>query len=224
MSDKEKHKERKERAQKISKALKEAYPGKIKTVLEYSNPLEMLVAVILSAQCTDERVNMVTKDLFQKYKTAEDYANADLEEFQKDIYSTGFYKNKAKNIIGMAKALVEKYGGVVPRTMEEMRELPGVGRKTANVVLGNAYDVVEGIAVDTHVRRFAQKFDLTDSKNPDIIERDLMGLLPRDEWFDLTYRFITYGREVCTAREHDCEEHFLTKIYPEAANRWPKSK
>ncbi|MDP2664695.1 MAG: endonuclease III [bacterium] len=212
--------ERKKRAAKIVQKLKKLFP-KAKIVLQYSNNWELLVAVILSAQCTDKKVNEVTVKLFKKYRTLNDYLDAKQEEFEQDIRQCGFYHNKAKNILAAGKVIKEKYGGKVPKTMEEIDALPGVARKTANVVLGNAYGVVEGIAVDTHVMRLSQKLGLTDSNNPVKIEQDLMKLLPKKEWFDFTYRLIDYGRGVCTARKHKCEDHELTKIYPKAANIWP---
>lgn len=216
-------KERQARAQKIGEKLKQLYPNPPGTALNYSNRWELTVAVILSAQCTDERVNMVTEDLFQKYTSLEDYVNADPKEFEKDIYSTGFYKNKTKNILAAAKKVYEEYNGEVPETMKELVHLPGVGRKTANVILGNAFNKTKGFVVDTHVRRFARKLDLTDHDRPEKIEEDLMELFPREEWFPMSNRFILYGREVCPAREHDCEDHPLTKIYPPAATNWPKA-
>jgi endonuclease-3 len=220
--DPKKLKERKERARKISRVLKKLFPH-AKIALNYGNNWELLVAVILSAQCTDKKVNEVTEKLFKKYKTLDDYVNADLKEFEKDIKPTGFYHNKAKNILAAAKMVKEKFGGKIPHTMEEILTLPGVARKTANVVLGNAYGIVEGIAVDTHVRRFAIKFDLTDYKDPQKIEKDLMEIFPKSEWFNITYCFIEYGRKICPARVHDCKNHPLTKIYPPSANIWPKS-
>jgi len=217
---KEKLMERKKRAKKISLVLKKLFPH-AKIALNYSNNWELLVAVILSAQCTDKKVNEVTEKLFKKYKKLDDYINANPKEFEKDIKPTGFYKNKTKNILLAAKIIKEKFNGQIPKTMEEMLTLPGVARKTANVVLGNAYGIVEGIAVDTHVRRFAIKFNLTDHKDPVKIERDLMDIFPRKEWFSITYRLIEYGRKICPARKHDCSNHPLTKIYPPAANIWP---
>jgi len=214
-------KERKIRVKKIVSKLKKLFP-KAKIALKYKNNWELLVAVVLSAQCTDKKVNEVTEKLFNKYRKLEDYIRANKKEFEKDIKSTGFYRNKAKNILAAAKIIKEKFHGKIPRTMEEILTIPGVARKTANVVLGNAYGVVEGIAVDTHVRRFAQKFDLSDSDDPVKIERDLMEILPKKEWFDFTYRLIEYGRKICPARRHSCENHQLTKIYPKAANIWPK--
>ncbi len=193
---------KKEKAKKILTALKKLFP-KAGMMLRYENNWELLVSVVLSAQCTDKKVNEVTEKLFKKYRTLDDYVHADPREFERDIYSTGFYKNKSKNILAAAKMLKEKFGGKVPRTMDEILTLPGVARKTANVVLGNAYGVVEGIAVDTHVRRIANILGLTKSDNPIIIERDLMAIIPKKDWFKTTYLFIEYGRKYCPAKKHD---------------------
>ena len=213
--------ERKKRANKIVKKLQELFPDAA-IVLKYSNTWELLVSVILSAQCTDKQVNIVTEKLFEKYRTLDDYVKANVDEFEKDIKSTGFYRNKAKNILAAAKIVKEQFGGKVPDTMEELLTLPGVARKTANVVLGNAYGKVEGIAVDTHVRRLSIKFGLTDHKDPVKIEQDLMQILPKKDWFFLTYGLIEYGRHICPSRRHkDCADHPLTKIYPSAALMWP---
>ena len=203
--------------------LKKLFP-RARMALNYGNNWELLVAVMLSAQCTDKKVNEVTARLFKKYPTLDSYAKARPLQFEKDIYSTGFYRNKAKNIIAAARMIKEKFGGHVPYMMTELLELPGVARKTANVVLGNAYGVVEGIAVDTHVRRFARKFDLTDSADPKKIEQDLIRLFPKKEWFLLTYRLIEYGRTICTARKHECGKHPLTRIYPEATKCFPRAE
>jgi len=211
---------RKKRAARIVATLKRLFP-KAKIVLNYSNNWQLLVAVILSAQCTDKKVNEVTAKLFKKYRTPDDYVRADPKEFEKDIRPTGFFRAKTKNILAAAKMVKEKFRGRIPKTMAEMLTIPGVARKTANVVLGNAYGVVEGIAVDTHVRRLSQKLGLSDHDDPVKIERDLMQLLPKSEWFNFTYRMIDYGRAICPARKHECANHPLTKIYPPAANRWP---
>jgi len=191
--------ERKQKGAMLLNALKTLVP-KAAMMLEYSNNWELVVAVALSAQCTDKQVNKVTKTLFQKYATLQAYVDADITEFEQDIYSTGFYKNKAKNVLAGAKVVRELFGGNIPKTIEELILIPGVGRKTANVVLGNAYGITEGIAVDTHVKRFAKNFGLTDSSNPDLIERDLMEILPQKEWFSFTYYAIEYGRQFCSAR------------------------
>ena len=192
--------------------LKKLFP-KAKIALDYKNNWQLLVAVQLSAQCTDKKVHEVTPALFKKYPKLEDYLKANIKEFEQDIKSTGFYRNKAKNILTAAKVVKEKFSGKLPKTMSEMLTIPGVGRKSANVILGNAYGVVEGIAVDTHVRRLSQKLGLTKSKNPDIIERDLMRQIPKKEWFGFTYRLIDYGRKYCHARPHDHKNCPLLKYY-----------
>lgn len=174
-----------------------------KMVLNYSNDWELLVAVMLSAQCTDKKVNEVTEGLFNKYKTLNDYVRANPRVFEQDIRSTGFYRNKTKNILAAAKIIKDKHREKVPHTMEELTALPGVARKTANVVLGNAFGITEGIAVDTHVRRFANVYGLSDKRDPDKIERDLMEVIPRKDWFMATYLIIEYGRKYCPARRHD---------------------
>ncbi len=212
---------RKARAKKIALVLAKLFP-KASIALTYRTNWELLVAVELSAQCTDKKVNEVTKELFKKYRTLDDYVRAKPSEFEQDIRATGFYRNKARNVLAAAKIVKEKFHGKIPRTMEEILTIPGVARKTANVVLGNAYGVVEGIAVDTHVRRLALKLGLTDHDDPVKIERDLMEIFPKKDWFKLTYWLIEYGRHVCPARPHDCANHPLTKIYPPAASIWPK--
>lgn len=212
--------ERKKRAQQIVKKLRELFPD-AKIVLKYFNTWELLVSVILSAQCTDKMVNVVTEKLFKKYRTLDDYVKAKPKEFEQDIRSTGFYRNKAKNILASAQIIGEKFGGKVPDTMADLLILPGVARKTANVVLGNAYGIVEGIAVDTHVRRLSQKLGLTSNSDPNKIEQDLMKLLPKKDWFFFTYGIIEYGRQVCSSRKHDCINHPLSKLYPPAAIIWP---
>lgn len=209
-----------ERARLISAELKRLFPHS-KIALNYGSQWELLVAVTLSAQCTDKKVNEVTHLLFKKYRILDDYVNANPVEFEQDIKPTGFYRNKAKNILTAAKAVQDEFGGRVPKKMTELLSLPGVGRKTANIVQGNAFGIVEGIAVDTHVRRLAIKLGLTANKQPDKIEMDLMQLLPEAQWFDFTYRMIDYGRQICPARRHDCRHHPLTKIFPPAAECWP---
>jgi endonuclease-3 len=215
--------ERKKRVGKMVEVLKKLYP-EVRIALNYGNNWELVVAVVLSAQSTDKKINEVTATLFKKYQTLNDYANADIRQFEQDIKASGFYRNKARNILASAKIIKERFGGTVPDEMEDLLTLPGVARKTANIVLGNAYGIVEGIAVDTHVRRFALKFDLTENTEPNKIEQDLMNLLPKKEWFDFTYRLQAYGREICPARKHDCRNHPLTKIYPPAADRWPGAR
>ena len=208
---KETQEQLKKRAAKILAILSSTYPD-AKCSLDFTNPLELLMATILSAQCTDERVNIVTKSLFKKYRSAKDYAHAPLTELEQDVRSTGFYRNKTRNILKAAKVVKEKFHGVLPRTMQEMVAIPGIGRKSANVILGNAYGVVEGIAVDTHVKRLAKKLGLTDHDDPVKIERDLMAVIPKKDWFIFTYRLISYGRKYCPARPHDHANCPLTKI------------
>ena len=187
---------------KINKILKNLYP-QIKIALNFSNPWELLVSTILSAQATDKKVNEITLDLFKKYKTIEDYARADLKEFERDISKINYYKTKAKNIIESAKIILEKFNGQVPQTMEEMLELKGVGRKTANVVLSNAFYKDYGIVVDTHVKRFALMYHLTNYSDPLKIEQDLMKIVPKKEWREFPLRLISYGRDYCPNRTHD---------------------
>ena len=207
--------EEKERVLKIIELLEKEY-NHPKVALKYNNPLQLLIATMLSAQCTDKRVNMVTEKLFKKYKTAEDYANMDIKVFEQEIKSTGFYKNKAKNIQKCCKILVEKFGGEVPKTMEELISLPGVARKTANIVLGNAYGIVVGIAVDTHVRRLSQRLGLSKNKDPEKIEKDLMKIVPKNKWFDINYLLIEHGRKICNARKPKCEECVINRLCPSA--------
>lgn len=206
---------KKARVIEIIDLLEKEYP-EAKTALRHSSPLEMLIATILSAQCTDKRVNIVTKSLFKKYRTVQDYVNADLSELEQDIRSTGFYRNKAKNIKNTSRLLVEKYDSKVPRTMEELLELPGVARKTANIVLSNAYGIIAGIAVDTHVRRLTQRLGLTKNKDPNKIEADLMQEVPKNQWKRITDLLIFHGRNVCTARKPKCSSCSLSKICPSA--------
>jgi endonuclease-3 len=187
-----------------------------KIALNHANPLELLIATILSAQCTDERVNIVTKTLFKKYRSVEDYAGADLKELEQDIRSTGFYRNKARNIKKCCQMILDKFGSQVPRAMEEILELPGVARKTANIVLSNAYGVVEGIAVDTHVRRLSRRLGLTVNDNPDKIEQDLMKLVPKSKWMRFTELLIFHGRKTCTAKRPKCETCVVNRLCPSA--------
>lgn len=193
---------RKKIVSEIIPKLKELFP-KARIFLNYSNPWELLVAVMLSAQCTDAMVNKVTEKLFKKYRTLDDYVGAKQKDFEKDIYSTGFYRNKAKHVLEAAKMVKNNFGGSVPCTMEEILTLPGVARKTANVVLGNAYGVVEGVAVDTHVKRLSRVLGLTDQIDPNKIERDLMEVVPKKEWLKFTYLLIEYGRKYCIAKKHN---------------------
>jgi endonuclease-3 len=207
--------EPKARVLKIIDLLEKEHPD-AKVALHYSNPLELLVATMLSAQTTDERVNKVTETLFKKYKKPEDYANAELNELEEDIRSTGFYHNKAKNLKNSARMLVEKFNSKIPKTMEDMIKLPGVARKTANIVLSNAFNVVVGIAVDTHVRRLAKRLGLSKSNDPDKIETDLMNLMPRGKWMRITDLLIFHGRRVCKAKKPNCVQCVLNAICPSA--------
>lgn len=213
---------REKRTGEIILRLKKKFPS-AKIVLKFSNPWELLVAVILSAQCTDKKVNEVTAGLFKKYRTLEDYVRAKPKEFENIIRPTGFYRAKAKNILATAKIIKEKFGGKVPRTMADMLTLKGVARKTANVVLGNAYGVVEGIAVDTHVRRLSQRLGLSQHDDPNKIEQDLMKLVPKKDWFKLTYLLIDHGRAICTAKDPRCDLCPLNDICP-SAFQFPRFK
>ncbi len=195
--------------------LKAAYPN-ARTELSWTNPLELLVATILSAQTTDVRVNLVTPNLFAKYPTAADYAGADPTELEEDIRPTGFFRNKAKSLRGMARALVEDHGGEVPRTMDDLVALPGVGRKTANVVLGNAFSIDEGVVVDTHVRRLSNRLGFSTEKDPEKIERDLMETVPREYWTVFSHLLILHGRSTCKSRKPDCENCTLNDLCPSA--------
>ena len=195
--------------------LKEAYPD-ARTELQWEKPLELLVATILSAQSTDVRVNQVTKGLFEKYRTAEDYAAADLERLEEEIHPVGFFRNKARSLKGMARVLVEEHGGEVPRTMSELVALPGVGRKTANVVLGNAFGIDEGVVVDTHVRRLTERLGLTEERDPEKIERDLLRVVPEGERTLFSHLLIFHGRRVCKSRKPDCPGCVLNHVCPSA--------
>lgn len=201
----------KKRTKEILDRLDQAYGTEYICYLNHETPWQLLIAVILSAQCTDARVNIVTKDLFQKYDTLEKFANADLAELEQDIKSTGFYHNKAKNIISCAKTLVYEYGGEVPRTLEELTSLAGVGRKTANVIRGNIYND-PSIVVDTHVKRISRRLGFTKETDPEKIEYDLMKVLPKDHWILYNIQIITFGRQICFARSPKCEECFLQDL------------
>ena len=203
-----------ERVQKILDLLDEHYTREYKCYLNYETPWQLLIAVILSAQCTDARVNIATKDLFRKYPTIESFANAEQKELENDIHSTGFYKNKAKNIILCAKRLLEVYGGEVPNTLEDLTSLAGVGRKTANVIRGNIYNE-PSIVVDTHVKRISRKLGFTREEDPEKIEYDLMKVLPKEHWILYNIQIITHGRGLCTARNPKCEECFLRELCKE---------
>lgn len=197
-----------QRANIVLRELKKLYPNP-EVALQYSSVLELLIAVILSAQCTDKKVNDVTKDLFAKYTTLEDYASAPVSDFEQDIKSIGLYKAKAKNIVAAAQQITQEFKGAVPQTMEELIRLPGVGRKTANVVLGVGFGIADGMAVDTHVGRLSKKFGLTTHTDPKKIEQDLIKLFPQDEWIALTHRMIWYGREHSSAR-HKAEDDIIS--------------
>ena len=205
--------ERRARVRKIIARLQKAYP-EATCALQHKSALELLVATILSAQSTDARVNMVTPALFAKYETAQDFANADPRVLEQEIHSAGFFRNKTKSIIGMAQALIERHGGTVPDTMEQLVQLPGVGRKTANVVLGTWFGKNEGIVVDTHVQRLATLLGLTRQRDPVKIERDLMTLVPRDKWTWFSHTLILHGRRVCIARRPKCEICVINRLCP----------
>ncbi|MBM3838157.1 MAG: endonuclease III [Verrucomicrobia bacterium] len=203
------------RAQKIISALHQTYPD-AHCELNYSNPLELLIATILSAQCTDKQVNIVTAELFRKYRSASDFAKADLSELQKAIQRLGFFRNKAKSIKACCQKLIERHGGEVPRTMDELTRLDGVGRKTANVVLGNAFSVDVGVVVDTHVARLSNRLGLAKQKTPEKIEPALMKLVPNDQWTMFSHWLIWHGRRRCSARKPDCENCELRTLCPSA--------
>ncbi|HKS38060.1 MAG TPA: endonuclease III [Verrucomicrobiae bacterium] len=209
------------RTKKIIAGLQKTYPD-AHCELNYSNPLELLIATILSAQCTDKRVNIVTAELFRKYRTAADYANARPAELEQEIKTTGFFRNKAKSIQACCRKLVERHGGDVPQTMEELRQLDGVGRKTANVVLGNAFGINVGVVVDTHVARLSQRLGLTKQKDPEKIEQELMKLVPQDQWTMFSHWLIWHGRRRCDARSPDCANCEIRKLCP-SADRFVKS-
>jgi len=217
-------KDRRVRILKLDRALKKLFPS-ARIELSFKNPLELLVAVQLSAQSTDKNVNKITGKLFKKYRTLDDYVRAGKTEagrraFEQAIFSSGFYRAKTKNILAAAKMIKTEFGGKVPQTIEEMLRLPGVARKTATVVLKEAYGIVAGITVDTHVIRFVQRFDLSDYKDAVRIEKDLMALLPKKEWGEFTHRVIHYGRYLAPARKYDTAKDPLVKIYPPAAKRF----
>src|SRR5579875_382165 len=204
-----------EQVSAIITELRRLYPDAACT-LNFSNPLELLIATQLSAQCTDERVNAVTEKLFQKYRTAEDYVKVSQEELEQDIRSTGFYRNKAKNIRAACQSILQNFGGEVPRTMEGLLSLPGVARKTANVVLGNAFGIVEGFVVDTHVGRLARRLGWTTNEDPVKVEQDLMRIIPQQDWLDLSHLLIFHGRAICHARKPLCEQCTLVHLCPSA--------
>lgn len=217
-----KNSQRTARAQKMLAYLRETYP-KPKSELMHHAPFQFVAAVILSAQCTDKAVNKLTETLFKKYKTARDFADADPATFTKEISSVTFYRNKAKAIIAAAKVIERDFAGHVPRSETDLVSLPGVGYKTAHVILGELFEIWEGIATDTHVKRFAKRFDLTDNDDLTKISKDLEKLIPKKDWKYVNNGLVLYGRYVCPARPHDCAAHPLTKLWPEAAGRWPAS-
>ncbi len=213
--------DRKKRTEQIIKLLKEAHPD-AHCALNHSNPFELLIATILSAQCTDERVNIVTADLFRKYRKPEDYLKVPATELQQDIRTTGFFRNKTKSIQGACKVLIEEFRGEVPQTMAELLRLPGAARKTANVVLGVAFGIAEGVVVDTHVSRLSQRLRLTKQQEAGKIERDLMELVPRKDWINFSHLLIFHGRRICKARRPLCEECVVEKLCPSSMLRTGK--
>jgi endonuclease-3 len=194
----------KRQAAKVVKQLAKTYPTAA-CALDFETPLQLLVATILSAQCTDQRVNIVTKDLFRKHRTAADYAEMPLADLEREIQSTGFFRNKAKAIQGACRILAERFGGKVPQDLDQLVELPGIGRKTANVVLGTAFHIATGVVVDTHVLRLSRRLGLTAQKNPEKIEQDLMAIIPKKQWIDFSHRMIHHGRRICAARKPKCD-------------------
>ena len=211
---------KKRRVKKILDLFKHYYPH-ANCALNYKNPLQLLISTILSAQCTDKRVNQVTPLLFKKYKNAKEFGEAPIEELEKDIHSTGFYKNKAKNIKLSCKKITSHYKSKVPSSMEELIQLPGVGRKTANVVLGNAFSISSGLVVDTHVRRLSFRLGLTENKNPDLIEKDLMKIIPRKDWIQFSHWMIQHGRMTCKSRKPKCQVCFLDEYCPKKIDNQP---
>ena len=211
----ESHSKKTERARECIKLLRQHYP-RAKTSLSYRSVHQLMVATILSAQCTDERVNMVTPALFKKYRSIEAFAGADLKELAEDIFTTGFHNQKAKSIINSAKAILSQHGGKVPRTLDELVKLPGVGRKTGSVILGNAWGIAEGIVVDTHVGRISRLLGFTKEKDAVKVEKDLMKIIEHKDWIDLSHMLILHGRATCVARRPDCSNCFLIKLCPSA--------
>jgi len=203
------------RLRAIIEILRKQYPAS-RTALEFETPLQILVATILSAQCTDERVNQITPGIFRKYPTVSDFANADREELEKQIRPVGFFRNKAKSIMGASKKIVGEFGGEVPKTMAELIRLPGVARKTANIVLSSAFQKAEGIAVDTHVKRLSGRLGASREHDPEKIERDLLALVPRKDWLDFNYLLVNYGRKICQARKPQCPECVIHHLCPSA--------
>ena len=215
LARREAHRGRKRRTARILEALREEYPD-ARCALDHDSPLQLLVATILSAQCTDKRVNMVTPALFARYPDARHYADAKLSELEEQIRTTGFFRNKARALKGLGQALVADHGGDVPHTMAELHRLPGVGRKTANVVLGNAFGIDEGVVVDTHVGRLSRRLSLTEEKDPVKVEKDLMALVPKADWTLWAHLLILHGRAVCKARKPDCGSCLIAPLCPSA--------
>ena len=214
--------ERKMRAARIVRALKKAYPVP-KTELQYETPFQLVAAVMMSAQCTDKAVNKTTAVIYKKYKSVADFAQADPDVFQNEISSITFFRNKTKHILATAQYIAREHAGIVPHSEEELVKLPGIGYKTAHVIMGELYEKWEGIPTDTHVKRFAHRFDLTQHTDLKKISKDLESLVPKKEWRYVNNGLVLYGRYVCPARKHDCTQHLLTKIWSPAANRWPKA-
>ena len=215
--------ERERRARKIIAYLKKTYP-KPRSELSHETPFQFLASVIMSAQCTDKAVNKITATLWKKYKNPKDFASANLTTFTKEISSVTFFRNKAKAIIGSAKIIVKEHEGKIPKTESELVALPGIGYKTAHVILGELYDSWEGVPTDTHVKRFAKRFDLTDNSDLKKISKDLESLIQKKDWKYVNNGFVLYGRYVCPARPHNCTNHPLTKLWPEANKRWPRAE
>lgn len=206
-------KKEQERIKRILDLLDKHYSEHQTTYLNHDNPWQLLIATILSAQCTDDRVNQVTSKLFKKYQSIEDFANADIKELEQDVFSTGFYRNKAKNIIGATKMLLSDFNGEVPSDIESLTNLSGVGRKTANVIRGNIYNI-PSIVVDTHVKRISNRLGLASSKDPEKVEFELMEILPEEKWIEYNLQVIAHGRSICTARSPKCEECFFNSLCP----------
>jgi endonuclease III len=211
------------RIKPIIRLLRKHYP-QVRTALEFGNPLEILVATILAAQCTDERVNSITPALFRKYPDAEAFGRADRAELEQEIRPTGFFRNKAKHIIAASQRIVGEYGGVVPDSMEELLTLPGVARKTANIVLSAGYGKAEGIAVDTHAGRLSRRLGLSRQEDPVKVERDLLALVPKDDWLDFNFLLVEHGRAICQSRKPDCPRCFLRRLCPSATKFFPERK
>jgi endonuclease III len=211
------------RIQEMIQLLKKSYP-RSRTALHFENPLQLLIATILSAQCTDKKVNEITPSLFEKYKSASDFSQADPRELEEEIRPTGFFRNKTKSIIEACKKIVSDFHGKIPDTMDELLTLPGVARKTANIVLSSGYNKAEGIAVDTHVKRLAGRLGLSSETNPDKIEKDLMRLVPREDWLDFNYILVNHGRAVCQAKKPDCEHCQVNHLCPYYQNQQNNSE